>query len=80
MKLPSGNTPCAGVAFPAALSCGLPGGKFPHENCPVKPVACVKRLAGSALEWKGGYDQCLLCVVHLFRQVEKLLECSLAPS
>jgi len=43
MKLPSGNTPYAGVAFPAALSCGLPGGKLPHENCLVKPVACMEK-------------------------------------
>ncbi len=73
MKLPSDNTPYAGVASPDALSCGPPGGRFPHENCLVTPVACVKQLAGSALEWKGGYEPCLLCVVHLFRQLVKLL-------
>lgn len=73
MRLPSGSTPCAGVAFPAVLSCGLPGGRFPHENCPVKPVACVKQLAGSASAWKGGYEQCLLCDVQTFREVLKLL-------
>ena len=33
----------------------------------------MEQLAGSASEWKGGYEQCLLCVVHVFRQVVKLL-------
>ena len=76
-KLPSGNTPYAGVAFPAALSCGPPGGRSPHENCLVTPVACVyvcvKPLAGSASEWKGGYEKCLLCVVQMIREGMKLL-------